>query len=142
MYFKSFFLLCFTFLSFLKADGSVSLAIEGNTEFIGKWKIMEAKIDGSKVNIRGKILFEKNTFSGNIGCNTFFGQYLTMDLHTLTLSPRGATQKKCSKKSINKESKFLKFFYGNFLLSRDFRGYLVLQNPRMILWLKPNNPLF
>lgn len=121
----------------LQATTSFSLALMHN-DFLGKWKIIKADIDGVVYKITDKnafLLFKQKKFLGSVGCNDFFGNYDIMEQQKIIIAPDNATNKMCDTKTLEFETKFLRYFMGNFAIQQEGK-ILILQNTRLKIYLK------
>lgn len=121
----------------LQATTSFSLALMHN-DFLGKWKIIKADIDGVVYKIADKnafLFFKQKKFLGNVGCNDFFGNYDVMEQQKIIIAPNNATNKTCNIKTLELETKFLRYFMGNFTIEKEGKIF-VLQNARLKIYLK------
>lgn len=132
--------LFFIFGSFqAHGDGSFSLAIESNREYLGKWRISNVKIDGVSSKVSGSIYFGINNYTLTMGCHTFYGEIKLIEQGLLAIIPKSTSKPKprCYEKLSNTDKHFLQYFLGAFTVKtvgrhpKTPKNQIILKNPRV-----------
>lgn len=91
----------------------MSLVFGNNIYLNGNYELVGVQTDGAFFDIRGRISFGRDGYSGSVGCNSFFGS-MRQSGNVVEIGSGGATRKACEPNVMKLEQTFLNLFNGRF----------------------------